>query len=155
MGVLIEIGEQNEWHLILNEQFNIPNGNRKPHEVMDFLIEKGIIFGVTYSDYGLHIHLQNVEYIDDNYDNFLKVASDILAFKMKFNKLIVPPPTDEEKIQQVFTQPQEPLQPLEPQEPLQPMEPLEPEPTIETVDLPPEQELPPAEDIGLKQPPKQ
>ena len=140
MVVSIELGPQGDWHLILNEQFNIRNGSKKPHEVMDYLMDKGIIFGVTYSDYGLHIHLQNVEYVDDNYDNFLKVASDMLLFKKKFSYLEVPQ-TDEEKIQSVIGP-----QPVQPEEPL-----AESIPTEES----------PAGSAGfvdksvLKQPPKQ
>ena len=144
MGVLIELGEEGvNWHLFINEQFNLPLG-ANPKKVMDFLMNNGIIFGVTYSDYGLHILLQNVEYVDDNYDNFLKVATNILMFKKEFNKVVEPLQTDEEKIQQVFSQP------VEETEPVVPKTVVEPDPSLHEY-----RSSQPVDNTNLKQPPKQ
>ena len=101
MGILIDQAPDNTWRMVVREQFFLPDA-KAGKELIDYLMEKGIVFGVTYTN-KVVVHLHDVEYIDENYEGFLKVVGELLVYKKKYG---VKPriPTEEERMQAMYAQ---------------------------------------------------
>lgn len=103
MGILIDQAPDNTWRMVVREQFFLPDAGTGK-ELINYLMEKGIVFGVTYSD-RVVIHLHDVEYIDEDYEGFLKVVGELLVYKKKYG--IKPRIQSEDAVRQQMLQQQE------------------------------------------------